>query len=464
MRFSGICGIMNLLFCIREDDLMQQILTPNASILTILRKVKPSQEPYRMMKYCIQQPTEDGTLLFNVATRELLLLSQEEFARVTELPELRDRWFAVPESFNEKASVDTLRWVLENTGKKKKNITGYTILTTTDCNARCFYCYELGRSRIPMSEETAHKAAACIRDRCGGEAVNITWFGGEPLFNQPAMDTICRDLREFGISFTSSAVSNAYLFDEAAVKKAGELWNLQKVQVSLDGTEDVYNKSKAFIYREGSAYQVVLSNIGRLLDAGIKVTVRLNFDLYNAADLETLVEELAQRFGKKEGFSVYAHHLFEESQTMKDIHESDQWQTRYDALHKLEDKMEALGISGRAGIKNKLRLHHCMADNDACVTIVPTGHMGVCEHHSEDEFIGHVDTESLDGAVRAQWKERSAPIPECDCCPYYPDCIFLKKCSTNNACFPQYRQSRLNRLKKAMLEEYKKWKSAAEAL
>lgn len=34
--------------------------------------------------------------------------------------------------------------------------------------------------------------------------------------------------------------------------------------------EEIYNRSKAFIYKDGqSPYQVVLANIQRLLDAGV---------------------------------------------------------------------------------------------------------------------------------------------------------------------------------------------------
>ena len=69
--------------------------------------------------------------------------------------------------------MDFVRLVLRAQSKDMDPIIGYTIFTTTDCNARCFYCFELGRSRIPMSEETAHKTARYIRDHCGGEKVKI---------------------------------------------------------------------------------------------------------------------------------------------------------------------------------------------------------------------------------------------------------------------------------------------------
>ena len=438
---------------------MKQIKKPNNANLSILGKTKPSDGSYRPMKYCAQLPVEGGVLLYNVATREMLLLSEEEFARAAESQYLRDHWFFVPEETNEKQSVDTLRWVLENMQKKSGNITGYTILTTTDCNARCFYCYELGRSRIPMSEETAHKTAKFIKDHCGGEEVSITWFGGEPLYNLPAIDIICGDLRQFGVAFKSKMVSNAYLFDDEAVRKAKDIWNLTYLQISLDGTEEVYNKSKAFIYKDGSAYQVVLQNIGRLLDAGIRIAIRLNFDLYNAEDLLHLVDELAERFQEKSGLSIYAHHLFEEKKTMNEIHDDTEWAERYEALHRLEARIEKHGLAMKRSIKSKLKTNHCMADNDSCVTILPTGDIGVCEHHSEDEFIGHLDKDGFDAEVIASWKERSPEIPECADCAYFPECILLKKCTTSRDCFRQYREDKLRYLHKCMLGEYTTWLS-----
>lgn len=437
---------------------MKQITQANSAYLSILGKPKAADGTFRLMKYCAQTPVEDGVLLFNVPTREMVLLTEEEHADLLNSQYLRDHWFVVPENTNEKESVDMLRWVAENMQPKTGDITGYTILTTTDCNARCFYCYELGRSRVPMSEETAHKSAKFIKDHCGDKKVKITWFGGEPLYNLPAIDTICTDLRQYGVEYSCKMVSNAYLFDDEAVKKAKELWNLYLVQISLDGTESIYNKSKAFIYTEGSAYQVVLANIGRLLDAGIRVVIRLNFDLYNAEDLLLLVDELAERFRGKPGLNIYAHHLFEEKKTMNEIHDDEAWAVRYEALHRLESRIEDLGFSLKKRISAKLKTNRCMADNDKCVTLLPTGDIGVCEHHSEDEFIGHLDSEGFDKSVIASWKERTPAIAECSDCAHYPQCILLKKCTTSRECFPQFREDKLRQLRKTMQDEYDAWK------
>jgi hypothetical protein len=47
----------------------------------------------RLMHYCAETAVDDGILLFNLLTRELVLLTEEEYAHLTELDYLKERWF-----------------------------------------------------------------------------------------------------------------------------------------------------------------------------------------------------------------------------------------------------------------------------------------------------------------------------------------------------------------------------------
>lgn len=286
---------------------MQTILPPSGNTIKILGKARSAEHGLRWMTYVLAQPVEGGVLVFHTLTRALLLLTPEEYAAPDNLPELRSSWFRVPQEMDDMKYADQVRFIRRTMWKEPEHITSYTIFTTTDCNARCFYCYEMGRSRIPMSAETAHKAAAYIAAHCGGEKVHLHWFGGEPLFNKQVIDIICTDLAEKGIVYESMIISNGYLFDGATVEQAVSHWKLKSVQITLDGTEEIYNRSKAFIYKDGkSPYQVVLANIQRLLDAGVSVHIRLNMDEHNADNLMELADELHERFGGKGKFRFTA--------------------------------------------------------------------------------------------------------------------------------------------------------------
>lgn len=163
---------------------MQTILPPSGNTIKILGKARSAEHGLRWMTYVLAQPVEGGVLVFHTLTRALLLLTPEEYAAPDNLPELRSSWFRVPQEMDDMKYADQVRFIRRTMWKEPEHITSYTIFTTTDCNARCFYCYEMGRSRIPMSAETAHKAAAYIAAHCGGEKVHLHWFGGEPLFNK----------------------------------------------------------------------------------------------------------------------------------------------------------------------------------------------------------------------------------------------------------------------------------------
>lgn len=439
---------------------MEIIINADKTVLNILGKAKVSKGNYRMINYCVVSESEDGMLLFHVLTRELLLLTKEEYADYLESEYLREKWFVVPENLHEKEYVELVRWALKNTQKKAEYITKYTILTTTDCNARCFYCYEKGYKKYPMSKETAGRTAEFIKENCGEQKVHIGWFGGEPLYNPEAIDIICSKLQASGIKYQSSMISNGYLFDDQMIEKAVNVWNLQRVQITLDGTEEVYNRSKAFIYQEGSAYQRVLANIKRLLEAGIYVVIRMNMDLKNAEDLLKLTDELAEYFSEPKKPKAYAYLIFDDEKSWTEIYTEEELKKLYHVLKQLEEKLQNHGLSAESkkGLRRHLKLNHCMADSGNSVVITPDGHLGLCEHFAESELIGHLDSPERDQTMIESWKQWRDEQPECKECFYYPECVRLKKCTGYGGCFDQ-EQSRIRRkTERAMRNELLYWK------
>ena len=417
---------------------METILSPSGNTAKILGSARQGAHGLRWMTYVVAQPVEGGVLVFHTLTRALLLLTPEEYAAPDTLPDLRDGWFRVPQEMDDMKYADRVRFIRRTMWKEPEHTTTYTIFTTTDCNARCFYCYEMGRSRIPMSNETAHKAAAYIAAHCGGEKVRLHWFGGEPLFNQRVIDIICTDLRERGIDYDSMMISNGYLFDDETVRQAVALWKLKQVQITLDGTEEIYNRSKAFIYKDGkSPYQVVLANIQRLLDAGVAVLIRLNMDEHNADNLMELADELHERFGVQKGLDVYSHVLYEFSGSNPRAREAESRDKLYQKQMALHHKLVSLGYVKKLRLRTSLPLRRCMADDGGALTILPNGALGLCEQYSEDNFIGHIDNERLDETVRQRFREQRPALDACRKCFFYPECIRLMKCGEQQNCHAQ---------------------------
>ena len=428
---------------------MIQIITADKTVLDILGQPKDAAGAVRFSKYCLSHQTDGGILLYNLLTGELVLLSAEEYASAPDCAYLRDHRFLVPSCCNEREEAELVRWVLKTRQKEPKAVTSFTILTTTDCNARCYYCYEKGCARVTMTPETADKVASYIQKQAAGKPVTLRWFGGEPLLNTPVIDRICQRLQQQGVTFRSHMVSNGYLFDDELVRRAADLWKLRQVQVTLDGTQAIYNRSKAYIYREGNPYETVTENIHRLLQAEISVVVRLNLGPHNGEDLLKLTKELAQRFKGQPRLKVYAHLLF-------DTAEADRGQL-YESLDRLKACLAANGFSSLRQLPGSLPLNRCMADSGNAVVIAPGGQLGLCEHYTDSEFFGHIDTDARDEAVIAGWRQRCKPIPECQDCFYFPQCAELEKCPGRTSC-DRYTIAALKRdTQQAMDLAYRRW-------
>ena len=421
------------------------------------QKVKAGEQ-YRPMYYVVEQPVDEGLLLYHTMTKALLLLTPEEAETYkttpTALPQLIEKWFLVPLSHNDHLLSQQIRDVAKMLEKKSLAITSYTIMTTTDCNARCFYCYEMGRPRVPMSKETAERTADYIINHCHNKKVNLRWFGGEPLYNKPVITLICKRLKDAGIDYHSTMVSNGYLFDDDTIKEAKEEWLLQKVQITLDGTEQTYNRCKAYIYKNVNAYQRVIGNIHRLQDADIRVSIRLNIDMHNAENLSELADELHKEFNDPKGISVYLHALFEEVKGSKAIHNDEKREYVFNQIYNIDTRLKDYGFTRSGRLNRQIKTNRCMADNDHSNLIVPNRHLGQCEHYSDDHYVSHINHDEWDNNMLSCFREAQPEIKACATCFNYPNCVRLKLCNDNPNCYQEERNNKLHKLEISIQNTY----------
>ena len=346
---------------------MQFILPVSSLVEQVVGKQKRTEsQAYRLITYVIQCPVSDGVLLYHTLTCCMVLLTQEEYAQLTTQQELIDNWFLVPEQHDDHKLCQQIRQMAQLFKPSPQTISAYTILPTTGCNARCFYCYEKGTIPVTMTAETANKVVRYILAHRGEEKVCLSWFGGEPLYNVQVIDQICSELKEHDVTFKSKMTSNGYLFDAEMVQRAKDLWQLKNVQITLDGREKAYNLVKRYIYDNVNAFERVLKNIELLTKANIHVQVRLNVDKHNIEEMLLLLPLLHERFGDNKQLSVYSHELFGE-RTPEDN------AALYEQRMKLEQLIVECGYKRRRELQKDIKLNHCMADNDNSVIISPAG-------------------------------------------------------------------------------------------
>lgn len=429
---------------------MREIYGADKAVIGICTEQNVRQTPYRLSHYCVEVPCEEGLLLYHTLTGAVWLLPFGETVE-TNRDALVRQWFLVPTDFDEAKWVEDIKRVARLLSREKKHLTSFTIFPTTDCNARCFYCYEHGIKKLTMDEKTAKAVASYIIRKSGGEKVTLRWFGGEPFYNPAAIDVICGALQNAGINYHSFATSNGYFLDAQTAKKAAEFWRLEGVQIAIDGTEEVYNRTKAYVCNDANAYQRVMENIAALMNAGIRVTVRMNLHGGNAENLEALCDELAERFPNREKLRIHVIAL--KNQSGKGRIYADE--NAVSAIcERINRKIEDMGCALRFGLMRGIVDNQCMADNPICEVIFPDGTTGRCEHYDEKEITGTVFSDERNAAVVQSWKEREE-YAECPTCALYPCCIKLKKCFWQNAsCTERDRSRRIARVRQSVLEAY----------
>ena len=404
---------------------------------------------YRWSDFCIRCSCDEGTLLYNTMTGALYLMEKDETSDMLQA-ELISAWCLVPEQYDERKHSRQLRALMEML-QKPGNKKSFNIVTTTDCNARCFYCFELNCERKHMTPEVARDAAAYMARVSGGEELDLMWFGGEPLYNREAIEIIAAELHRMGKSFHSKMITNGYLLDSETAITAYREWGLRSVQITIDGTKEVYERTKAYINRDRSAYERLMRNIASALDAGLYVLIRLNIDGSNAENLFALADELGEKFVGRKNMHVYVYPLKEYLGKITAFSSEDEAERQCVAL---QEKLDKLWPGYASKLPRKMKINSCMADNDAAELIMPDGGIEKCEHIQHRDFIGSIYDEKRDQKKIQDWKERIF-FSACDSCAFYPQCLKLKHCdSTNFACSKADRALKKIRIEKQMLKAY----------
>lgn len=426
---------------------MIRVIQPPCDLTTQLlprfnRLGEMEHDTLRPLYYLIGEEDEEGVSILNLITKELLhvkgINSIDDFSAlpVKVIDILADKLFLVPEQFDEYELTKQLKDILRISRKKSESITNFTILTTTGCNARCSYCCESGIVPVSMSTDSAEAVGSYVTRKGNPQGVKLTWFGGEPLINVPAIRRITRILSEERISFQSSMISNGLLFSEAVIDEAVKDWNLNHVQITLDGTEQTHNQRKAFKNTFVSAFRVIIRNIEMLLARGVRVAVRMNLDESNFEDVKSLADYLYEIFGDDDRFSAYSFPIFQ-SITPALI---DKW---------IPFERRVLSILGdkSATLPRSLPDSSCMADDGSSIVIMPDGKTCLCEQLCQSSYVGDVFSDKSDQDVARLWEERIKETGKCVRCPIYPDCNQLLLCpSSKHGCNPSYREGKIVQL------------------
>ena len=295
-------------------------------IIAIFAAKKERNMSYSLSQYNCIKIGVDSVAICNTFSGGLAVLDKDEYYKFrniqnysaldNDIKEWHKQGFIVEDGKDELSIVNYCRF--RDTFLMNRPI--YRILTTSTCNAQCFYCYEQGRPIQTMSKETALDTADFIISNTEEkEKVTLNWFGGEPLLNPDVITLIMQKLiSELGSDrIDSSMITNASLFSKELISKAKETWNLNNIQITLDGMAEIHNKRKSYV-NNCFTFGKTIETIRLLLSEGFRVSLRLNYDKDNFNDIVNLIYFIHETFGNQENLICYAYPLFNTTSNKED--------------------------------------------------------------------------------------------------------------------------------------------------
>lgn len=421
---------------------MRTIVEPKELIDKLWGKQRiKDQAIYREMRYVLRVNHDDKVLLHNVVTGHLVVLDEAEKEVLEMLPkayspemeQLVTEHYLVPENYDEHQQVVNLRNILWKMfdAQSSKDITYYTIFPTTACNARCWYCYEKDITPLNMTEETAKDVVGFIARSCGKKPVRIRWLGGEPTLAANRIDQISKGLLEREIEYSSSITTNGYLFDEEMAIKAKNLWHTYQVNISIDGTEETYNRVKDFQGVKDNPYQRMMSNAEILMKHGIAVVIRMNYDRDTWTDFPKLLQEFKGRFRASSRWMLHPHQINWDV-PLEELREWEDWLDRKN--NELYELARLYGNYQRHISLPSLRYLMCEAGDSSCASILPDGKMVCCpEQIGNDQIKGSIYQGITNTPLVASWR-RFADHERCRNCSLFPNCPRMVNCSSKDRC------------------------------
>lgn len=275
---------------------------------------------YKLSHYNICKSEDDKAIVFNALSGALVFLDDFEYNKLLSFRDmdvedaLIVEWMRlgiiVDASSNETEVVNYCRFRDTFT----KNTAVYRILTTTCCNARCFYCYEENYERKTMDIDTAKAASRFIVNNSKNlNSITLNWFGGEPLLNPDVISLITHNvlegLNDSKTKINASLITNASLFSDELIEIAKTQWHISNVQITFDGSKEEHERRKNYINFPNS-FEQTLDVVRKLLSKEINVSIRLNYDKNNVEDIVTLIPFIRKRFGENTHLHCYAYPLF----------------------------------------------------------------------------------------------------------------------------------------------------------
>lgn len=337
--------------------------------------------------------------------------------------ELLKQGFIKPIELNEYNKIlTTERSAIYDSSEEKLT---FVIAPTLACNLNCVYCFEYGyRNKKTMSDETLYDVINFIQSKLNAQtkAIHITWFGGEPLL---AFQTIVElnkmlmpIISDKEVKYTASMITNGILLTDDKAKYLAENCNIKNVQITIDGTEEVYCRQKG---ANSQQFNQVLHNIKTSLKY-FKAAVRFNCGKNNYNDIVTIAKQIITKCDETKNLNLYLAKLVDYACSCDtNYYTQDEFDVKSLEFNKYVNQL--LNREYKPKIP-KYRKSFCGLIKLKNLVIGPDGEFYKCEHYvgRADKVIGNVKqgifyTDELVNFLNNHMNDK------CRRCKLFPLCI-----------------------------------------
>lgn len=264
-----------------------------------------------------------------------------------------------------------------------------------------------------LHEESVKKIISLIEEKSKKyPRIQIDWFGGEPLLEYDRICTMMRGMLEIcernNCDLIGTITTNGYLLDENRIKILHKL-NIHAMQITIDGNREKHNTTRK-LAGGGETYDTIVKNVLKVLQEGIRITLRINIDEQNRNNAMQILNEIPQIYRAK----VYV--------CFSNVFQNKEKISMYDLIRNAMD----LGYYAHERWNDFTRCHACynnsaIIDTDASVLL--------CTNTSNDEerlgFIdnaGNVCIEKCNTYYRFQ-NLSALDNEQCQKCKELPFCV-----------------------------------------
>jgi uncharacterized protein len=179
-----------------------------------------------------------------------------------------------------------------------------TLLTTLQCNFACDYCFQgdhgdYNERADRMSLDTARQTIAWMTrelDRVHPGKFVLTFFGGEPLLNLPAMYEVAERMWEATqarqVPMYVNIITNGLLLTPDVVDRMLP-FGLNGVKITLDGDRDTHNRMRPLRGGQGT-FDRIVENVRKVAHK-CRIAIGGNFDESSVDSYPALLEFLKQQ-------------------------------------------------------------------------------------------------------------------------------------------------------------------------